>query len=1618
MSLIDMNEIFVKWIEKKEEHKYSIQLGIYTEKKMKIIVLNQFWSLLINVYLLLYELQKIYKLISILILPGYTSEILNGLNYFVLEEYFEIKSIHLSIMVIIIPQFLCVIYLFIDFFCNWNRNINTSCFEKILFNMFNCFIILFPYTCSYINIIVLSKTSVQITSIYLYSLNLFNSISFSFTYCIYIHFLNDISPIDNRYFFSISNPKLYFLTLIKFTIYNLIIIFYKHNLLPSFVIIFIIFTYLTFNLYYIYRYIYIIHYLNFLCIYSKSIFILNVFLSYYIMMIIFNNSDPGIYSEIYYLIISICLSIIIFLVIVKYRKRMFQYYKIYDSFNYDFVLDEFHIYDIFSRNNLSISDVHKHFKMCNSKINDYICSCSGIYDRLDDEFLINKIKVRTCFLLSKLRKSCSLLTLVYIHCLLNEGKLNKAIFKLFSGFDASFIKSSRFHYIVRMTNEIIKQYNSIFQTKSSMLILNSSVLPLIDIKSIIIYEHAFNMLLKNIKKVFKIAHSFWLAIKLKQKNFYSFFSFGNEIAELTLTITHQFAEIYKINPNKGLLLNVYSCFVTSILNDDKYTHILNTQMKENIILADSNEYKNINPNQFNKELGVLVISGDFRSQFKILSYNYAAKIYLKLKHSIKNQDIHCLQPFPLNFIHRDYIMHNLKISIHSDDRNLFWLQENGNLVFTISKIIPCLSYDGKINFFMTFYNTEDNSSMNMSAIVDSNGKIFAATESFKQEFNCSLNISMNDNFQLFHKYKEYINKSNLFSTVDEFFKRYGRDKKTILPFIYDYFNELRNFKKESVSYKYRDDRNRSSSINLKIKNPHQIFEVTFDKIICQKQRTNSSPATLKIKRSINCVNAKNNESSENYPQYLNVNRYIKKIKKNDNYYDLQIIKKNVFSEKFPYFIYSFIKIKEIKKEILFSKLKSYKIEINPVKGINNDKINIENQEQKIKNLSTNNLSTNISRYDGTFSFNTLNKTEKLIYIYFTLSLFAFFIIFVINLVFNIIENLNYIENSNMLNEIVDIRFKFYYLFINAYSLLNIRLKVNSDKYSIFRDKTSYLKNSIDYDINFIEDFMTKLEHTDLSNNPYLKDKISTPSLNLSNLNDNYQIISNNYSLFRGINVYFSYLKSFVKNESFTIDYEDYLQTKEKLRKSIPSENEKIVVFLFSNYMNKIQLILEEMLHSVLSDGVYKLNIFNSHYYYLTMIELFTYLLIVVLVFHILIKIYQINTVVQSIYSKLEDKVIDLSLNHFDSAFKQILNLRNDNKKILTMSNQNKHSFIKFSENDRSNTKLFNNEYNTTNIRDEKKHLELLNTVNFKSRGNQEIVFKLKDDDNKRIIQSSSYYYVSYFIKVNLVFTTFIYIIIFQILIRPIIYRDLLNLFYNKLNLTNSTSQIENCVIDLAEYFIIPNPNVDVNSIKCANKDMLTQYQREINFLANEDHLYSSSIKQKISNYNLDFCLYFYKATSLYKLLNPGTTYEDCQSTIMSQGVQFFIFNFKNDLIKIYSLYISESNKTVKFLLNLMDQELFKFTTIAYGYYLRGFYSDLLMSIESSYDSVITLFCTIYIFIIIVFILQFILYLYLAFYIYNTKLHIYFQKMRILLSIIPKDINKINNKIEEFLGRFY
>jgi hypothetical protein len=1722
MSFIEMKEIYDKWTARKETNKIFYKIGVYVEDLLKTNNLGNFSFYIVNLYLFIYEFQKANEIFlnfneKHTEIKDFHHNLLNIINYFSLESYFvyQYDSFwQISILFFIsILQFLVFLFFITDYALT---NINDTQkgignLRYFIFNIIQVIMNCLPYSLNYINLKLIIIFLINISDVYSDPLNLFtflisviNLFGFSFVYICYCYLMNDVSPHENKYYPSTSQPFFNILTYLKFVFYNCFLIIF--SFVPSYILYFLIISYYIFYSYYFYFKVYFLQ-RSYLCInISKNMFFLILFLSEFFLTFMDYNQIISNYhlSFIYFVIISLGLSCLFIPYIIKIRSNYVCRLNNYsENKKIHYYSDELYIYHLYSSREITISEMFKHKNLCKFGLLDEECICLNVKDKyIFNEEEIEEIKSVTCLILSKLSKNVGKYFLLHFNSLLRNNRISYSLFPFLLTFDFKHIQLSNVQFLIRIVKKFIHKYKE-YYSSSGNFDNNKNKLNLETLNKLIVYEFSYRNFLKNIKKSFNYAKEFWKVVIDLPINFKNFMDYGLDLAKVTITISQDFGNMQKIHPHRIKLLKAYACFMNSVLNDNEYSEILVILIKEKLQMI-NNISHNINSTFLDKDSAIITISGESEKLFHILSYNKYAKNTLKISsfHTLKNMNMHYLQPFPFNIFHNNYIKYRFDLTLLSKERVIYCIEENGDLVYINVNALPCINFGGKINFFVTFFI---DTSHKLSALVDVNGNIYAATKDFKSEFNISINCTMKKAIELFELTQHIIKKTGYedYHCIDNIFRNVDSNSLLTFPKIFDVIQETKSFiipkyitQKEFDKMVTSED-NSSNKFVQKNQNSKKLSRILIN------EQTDGSSTELKKYNEINHKNIQSHkrmskvnynlekenstiESFKNEDKQFDKKKGFKRFRedklptnnsivlfRNNQKLEVFIENKTVLCGLFNYY-YIYVKKSEMTSETILVPQNEEVQVVQENTFVNGSVHHGSLMDKGSITSSIYNMSGGVDRENkfkiGAFlttfqnseiTINTMSKIFKKIFVYLMLIILAMSSVKIVQLVYNLYFKANVIQNFNILKSFFDIRLEFYYLLLNSRVLTLLRLNIIKNEYSIFKNRFDYLNRSFTYDIYNFESLLNSMMVTDLSAYPELNKLKSSPMINFTSLGYNYQLEHSTYDFFNGLNIYLSVIKENVKEGNFTLkEYENYLNYWQGKQIGLPSKNVKNTYFIFSNYISSFSTLFSNITTSAIqicNDTIIKAD--NNNYTFL-ILEIFIYFFVIILGFLLVRDIYFIHSFLKYFFSSINRQLVNDFLIHLKDSEKIIYNFKNDGENLEQVvqkiekkddDKENKNDKEKFSYENSAFKKEADGTYLDFNHNDHeispngtslinKTNKSLLNSENVNTNMNKQSLFQksnyLKEKnykyrrngmnndqppiENNNNLNKGVYFY--YFIKGAFFFLSFFYNIIIQIVIGMFLINKVNDITYQNFLITNK-AETELFLIDSLQHIIFNNHTEFEKNHKMDlfyyYSNLFEKYQFEFNNYG----LLQANFIQEINNktrtyYSENFCSYFHKETNNFLTINLSTNYTDCVSSVLNSGIQLYLYSLKNDLIAVYSSFNNNKNKTMSNLMELLGNDAFNFGLMVNGYYLRGFYKDLHLSIQNYFSYIILMDKYFSVIIFIIFLLQIIIVGYFIIYRNLENIYFYFEKIRILFSIIPKDLMKKKSELREFLDKYY
>ena len=1619
MSLDKMKDIYFKWTAKQENSQISIQFGIFIENILKLNYFGNFSFYLIETYLFLYEIDKVYQIIKIFIDKSngpfaFTNDFVSYMNYISLETYItnSLTSENISLVIIFLCFQLIFGVLFLIFFKKYKNDDKENSNSRILLILFNVIHLVaqvFPHSFGYLNLMIFTCiiNNSSVLSRYWLIFNVFNMIIFNTIYVLYTYLLNDISPVENTYFPSVSNPFFNILTYKKFLMYNIIIL--EFQFLPSFVIMIYIMLFYGFYIYFFVYKVFIINYAYYRILNFKITFFIYLIFLHFVFTILIDSLSQKVIG-ILALVMAIFLSIVSAYKIDDIRLKFFYKLNNYNNIlSVNFLNDEIYVYYLNSKNKLNYDDVYKHRSICNYYISEDECVCKSINDNLSENHeIIEEFKSKTTFILSKFKKKTGILHLIFLNYLLSKSEINPFLFSFMLRFTAEELEFYSFHFIKRVMDNFKQIFKTYYFTQNSSK-LQSNTVSLESLNTMIKYEYLFRIFFKNIKKSLKSCKNFWLEVKNKPIIEKKFLLKGLELADITILISKYYGKLQAIQLDQIKLLKVYSCFIFTVLNDVEYSQILINLIREKLQMME-NINKNMYSNFLEKDFGILIISGEAKSLFKIISCNNLAKMALKLQsnYSLKNTNLHYIQPFPFNIFHNHFLMNKFDITSISKEKVLYAIEENGDLIYINVIIIPSINFEGKINFFFSFYRNHCQS-LSISALVDFNGSVFAATKDFKSEFKLSINISIFRNIEIFEKTK------NIFSQkspkdllcINNIFKNFSDENFVSFPCIFDHIEESKRVILNKLDHS-------NKSINNEFKENINNFKKS-----SKHQDDQSSKSKDSINDSFNPLNDTNNRSSKNQNQEVCDNNNVVTPEKD---YKLSINKKTILSGLFSYYTITVNKLHPQSKFILGEPTEE-------VQNYNRNSVILSNSHsvaftsgsptvnEEIKKSVR--ISTLMQKFQqNKYTLNSLSKIFKTILLYLLIIFSGILIVKIYFLAFTLYEISNWQKNFEIFDNFLIIKNSYYYIMLNSQTMLNIRSNLTKNDNNLFKNKVYYLNQSIYNDISILEKTLLNLTTINLSGYPSISNLTINPIFNLTSLLDNYAQTTNNYIYSSAFHTILAEMKQLLTNSS--ISFNPLL----KKTKSInPSDDEKTVFFLTMNYLKTFRPNLVMISDGALFDCNYTITVYKNSFQMYIILEVCVYLIVIIFIFMIDLKLYQIHTYLIQIFSEANAELIDFYIERIKIMSNKIFSLSNDDFKNNSVFNK---GLINVENKANDLIQMDNIENNHGNVEESRTPLKALKTINLKTKIKNEfgenenesdsVIFKKKTDKGKEKV---IWIYFWYFIMGSLFFISFLYIIIIQLYKSNSTITSIKNFFY-VYNMISMKLETQYLLIESLPYkFVYNSKNTDFDFDNLFNTyyNKFIMYQNEFDNDSNKKEDFDLYINNLMDNYySYNFCGYFYNSSPSIELY-PEINQSICESTFLNTGLQTFFIKIKNDLMDINYKYMNR-NTSIQLINNFMNSDTFDNGSIIMGYYIKEMNLDLMNSGRIYFQSETQNLKSLIIWLYSIFILHFLVFFYFVFIHNFDKFYLYFEKIRIITSIIIKDFVKERSKIREFLEKFY
>jgi len=265
--------------------------------------------------------------------------------------------------------------------------------------------------------------------------------------------------------------------------------------------------------------------------------------------------------------------------------------------------------------------------------------------------------------------------------------------------------------------------------------------------------------------------------------------------------------------------------------------------------------------------------------------------------------------------------------------------------------------------------------------------------------------------------------------------------------------------------------------------------------------------------------------------------------------------------------------------------------------------------------------------------------------------------------------------------------------------------------------------------------------------------------------------------------------------------------------------------------------------------------------------------------------------------------------------------------------------------------------------------------------------------------------------------SFSYILLFQLFFHPYKTSSVESINNYKI-LVHYKAENNFMLINNFDYTIINNRSSELdNKHEFENKNSFIKYEKMFNFLIyNDKFFFYKELQDKLLQYySKDCCKYFY--SNNVSFFNVSS--KDCYSTNLKEGLGIFMIEFRNQIRNLYNSFISRPNKSISDLtryFSLHDNNLV-FYSLLVMYYLRVFYNDVFSAMKVAFiklSDYLSLMNYMVFFIFLVHFLACLIYIVVKL---LRNIFLFFEKMKILISILPKNLLK-DGKIRSFLKDYY
>ncbi len=759
-------------------------------------------------------------------------------------------------------------------------------------------------------------------------------------------------------------------------------------------------------------------------------------------------------------------------------------------------------------------------------------------------------------------------------------------------------------------------------------------------------------------------------------------------------------------------------------------------------------------------------------------------------------------------------------------------------------------------------------------------------------------------------------------------------------------------------------------------------------------------------------------------------------------YELKITKNNSILGEFPYYLF------EVKKK-LNNKPRLSKEWVNKIDSITSKSRNqLEYESSSVVSSLISSRGNNLS---NTYSFNdkfrltnvlvyhqnqvyndysNLPKIMKKLFYFFVFIFICVISLSLIQVIYHVFEIYGYQRNYFILNDFLNLRFQFLVTIINVRRLMNIRAGIEGNSYKFFTDKSFYLENSLDIDLNELIRISSAISVTDLSNYKEIHELVTLPNINLFFLKKGYMRSNQTYNMFTAMDIYISQIHALVyTHKKFNISEIFYTEDKYNITRE-PTKNEIILDFISYNFYQNFLIYLKKISNAIMEDTITQFNSSRRMFIYISLTLGSIFILIFILLFFVVNNIYNIHNFIITKYKSLGEKNFKNNIEKLENLRIMFENLSENNENLINISRKKKKNFDTIIPKESDVPKDFSKGYILNTEKSQKKLIEATTSkresipyfeevLNTETKLINDFKYKTKTVAKKEIKhpQKNIGFYIYIYVKCCIFFLSFSYTVILESIAHPYII-SLFNSVYNFKYSANFKAEVDYMLFNSYGFSIINNRSVliDNQDMFLYYNNMFYQSEAEFNSLQNEDSKYFKILKDKLRiYYSENFCEYFHQIyPNLYQL---NITQKDCQSTKFIRGIQLYLIDQKNYLNNNYLTFKNTKHLSLNDLINYFKKDDYMFYALTMGYYIKGYFQDIMSTFNTVFLQICDYIRFCYFFFFSFFITHFIIFLYYIFKYLFKKIFFYFEKLRIVISILPNSM--IDSKeMRRFLNNYY